>query len=155
MVTIYGPADAARMMAASVSRRHARIGGRTPADLAYRADDDELLTWVHATAAFGFLEAYRRFVNPLSDAERDQFYTEGMIAAELFGVRAPPRTVRDVEALFGSMRPKLECSEILFEFLSLLKQAPLLPKLITRRAEPRAIGGQDLTLAEISVVMTW
>ncbi|MBS0386339.1 MAG: DUF2236 domain-containing protein, partial [Proteobacteria bacterium] len=65
MATIYGPADAARAMAASVSRRHAAIAGQTPAGAPYRADDDELLTWVHATAAFGFLEAYCRFVHPL------------------------------------------------------------------------------------------
>lgn len=129
MVTIYGPADAARALAANVSRRHAMIGGETPAGAPYRADDDELLTWVHATAAFGFLEAYCRFVHPLSDAERDRFYDEGAIAADLFGVRASPRTARAVEALFEAMRPKLERSEIMFEFLSLLKRAPLLPTL--------------------------
>jgi uncharacterized protein (DUF2236 family) len=129
MVTIYAPAEAARDLAANVSRRHALIGGETPAGEAYRADDDELLTWVHATAAFGFLEAYCRFVHPLSAAERDQFYEEGTIAAELFGVRAPPHTAREVAALFDAMRPKLERSEIMFEFLSLLKQAPLLPTL--------------------------
>ena len=129
MMTIYGPVDAARAMAANVSRRHTRIGGKTPAGIAYRADDDELLAWVHATAAFGFLEAYCRFVRPLSDAERDQFYDEGAIAADLFGVRAPPHTVRQVDALFEAMRPKLQCSAIVFEFLSLLKQATLLPTL--------------------------
>jgi uncharacterized protein (DUF2236 family) len=129
MVTIFGPADAARMMAANVSRRHAMIGGETPAGAPYRADDNELLTWVHATAAFGFLEAYCRFVHPLSDAERDQFYAEGMIAADLFGVRDPPQDVCAVDALFQKMRPNLERSNIMLEFLSLLKQAPLLPTL--------------------------
>jgi uncharacterized protein (DUF2236 family) len=129
MVTIYGPTDAARMMAAGVSRRHAMIGGKTPAGAAYRADDDELLTWVHATAAFGFLEAYCRFVHPLSRSERDKFYAEGTIAADLFGVRDPPGDVCAVDALFQKMRPNLERSDILFEFLSLLKQAPLLPTL--------------------------
>jgi uncharacterized protein (DUF2236 family) len=129
MVTIYGPADAARTMATNVSRRHATIGGKTPAGAAYRADDNELLTWVHATAAFGFLEAYRRFVHPLSAAERDQFYAEGTVAATLFGVSDPPRDVCAVDALFQKMRPKLERSDIMFEFLSLLKQAPLLPTL--------------------------
>src|SRR4029079_9693262 len=76
---------------------------------------------------FGFLEAYCRFVRPLSGAERDQFYEEGMVAADLFGVLSPPRVVCEVEALFKTMRPKLERSQIMFEFLSLLKQAPLLP----------------------------
>ncbi|MBI3438436.1 MAG: DUF2236 domain-containing protein [Proteobacteria bacterium] len=129
MVTIYGPAEKARVMAAAVSRRHAAIDGVTPAGAPYRADDNELLTWVHATAAYGFLEAYYRFVRPLSVTERDQFYEEGALAAELFGVRTPPRTARAVDALFDAMRPKLERSDIVFEFLALLKQAPLLPTL--------------------------
>lgn len=129
MVTIYAPAEAARTMAAIVSRRHAMIAGRTPDGVAYRADDKELLTWVHATAAFGFLEAYRRFVHPLTGAECDQFYAEGAIAADLFGVRAPPCSAREVAALFGAMRPNLQRSEIIFAFLSLLKEAPLLPTL--------------------------
>jgi uncharacterized protein (DUF2236 family) len=127
MMTIYGPAETAQTLAANVSRRHAMIGGETPAGAPYRADDDDLLTWVHATAAFGFLEAYCRFVHPLSDAERDQFYAKGAIAASLFGVRAPPRRIRDVEDAFEAMRPTLEHSDIMFEFLALLKQAPLLP----------------------------
>ncbi|MFZ2032008.1 MAG: oxygenase MpaB family protein [Vitreimonas sp.] len=127
MVTIYGPADAARALAANVSRRHAMIGGETPRGAAYRADDNELLTWVHATAAFGFLEAYCRFVHPLSGAERDRFYVEGASAASLFGVRTPPLDAPAIEDLFESMRPALERSDIMFEFLSLLKQAPLLP----------------------------
>jgi len=127
MVTIYGPAETARTLAANVSRRHAMIGGETPGGTPYRADDDDLLTWVHATAAFGFLEAYCRFVHPLSGAERDQFYAEGAIAASLFGVHTPPRDVHAVARSFESMRPALERSDIMFEFLSLLKQAPLLP----------------------------
>jgi uncharacterized protein (DUF2236 family) len=129
MVTIYAAADTARAMAAGISRRHARIAGQTPDGVPYRADDDDLLTWVHATAAFGFLQAYHRFAHPLTGAECDQFYTEGAVAANLFGVRAPPRAASEIEALFGAMRPNLQRSEIMFEFLSLLKQAPLLPML--------------------------
>jgi len=129
MVTIYGPEATALSLAASVSRRHAMIGGKTPAGAPYRADDNDLLTWVHATAAFGFLEAYCRFVHPLTDVERDRFYDEGAVAAHLFGVREPPRTARAVDALFETMRPNLERSAIIFEFLSILKKAPLLPTL--------------------------
>ncbi|HWH18770.1 MAG TPA: oxygenase MpaB family protein, partial [Allosphingosinicella sp.] len=57
MVTIYGPASAARAMIGSVNRMHSMVSGRTDAGAAYRADDPELLDWVQATAAFGFLEA--------------------------------------------------------------------------------------------------
>ncbi len=64
MMTVYGPKSEAEAMIARVRRVHARIAGETPSGEAYRADDPELLNWVHATAAFGFVEAYNRFVQP-------------------------------------------------------------------------------------------
>ena len=63
-VNVYAPADAARAMIAGVVRAHERSEGVTPAGDSYRANDEELLNWVHATAGFGFFEAYRRFVRP-------------------------------------------------------------------------------------------
>ena len=64
MMTVYGPKTEAEAMIARVRHVHARIAGATPSGQAYRADDPELLNWVHATAAFGFVEAYSRFVQP-------------------------------------------------------------------------------------------
>ena len=127
MVTIYGPADAARALIAAVSRRHGAISGATPAGAAYAASDPELLTWVQATASFGFLEAYRRFARPLTAVECDRFYAEGAPAAALYGAQKAPRSSIEVEALFARMRSKLERSDIVFEFLSLVHAAPILP----------------------------
>ena len=129
MATVYAPETAARALIASVSARHARITGVTPTAVAYRADDPELLTWVHATAAFGFLEAYKRFVGRLSIEDCDRFYAEGANAAQLYGVVEPPRSARDVEMLFAAMRPKLERSEIVFDALTILRRARWLPGL--------------------------
>ena len=66
MVTIYAPAEKARAMIAGIVRAHGRIEGVTPAGAPYRANDEELLTWVQATAGYGFVEAYNRFVRPLT-----------------------------------------------------------------------------------------
>lgn len=126
-VTIYAPAEAARAMIAGVVRAHERIEGATPAGVAYRANDAELLTWVHATAGFGFYEAYARFVRPLTAEELDRVYTEGGAAAALYGVRGSPRSAAEMEALFAAMAPKLERSDIIFEFLDIVRAAPLLP----------------------------
>jgi uncharacterized protein (DUF2236 family) len=127
MVTVYAPRETARAMIAGISRRHAMIAGETPAGRPYRADDPELLTWVHATAVFGFLEAYRRFVHPLTPTQCDRYYAEGAVVAELFGALGAPRDGHGVEALFAAMHGKLERSEIVFAFLDLMKRAPLLP----------------------------
>jgi len=127
MVTIYGPAEAARRMIARVNALHARIEGATPAGEAFRADETELLDWVHATAGFGFLEAYCAYVRPLSPAERDAFYAEGRPAAALYGATGAPGSVRAFEAVLARFEPKLEPHPILAEFFSVLAKAPLLP----------------------------
>src|SRR5207244_11467884 len=77
MVTVYGARSTAEAMIASVGRMHDKIQGETPAGQAYRANDVTLLTWVHATAGFGFTEAYSRYVRRLSRQERGRLYQEG------------------------------------------------------------------------------
>ncbi|MGD9982335.1 MAG: oxygenase MpaB family protein [Hyphomonadaceae bacterium] len=126
-VTVYAPAEAARALIAGVARAHDRIEGYTPAGAPYRANDPELLTWVHATAGFGFFEAYRRYVRGLSAEELDSVYREGATTARLYGATAPPTSAADLDALFAAMRPKLERSEIVPEFLKIVRAAPLLP----------------------------
>src|SRR5262249_8197566 len=73
-VTVYGPRSRSEDMIAGVRQMHARISGLTPAGQAYSASDPELLDWVHATASFGFLEAYNTYVRRLEEAERNRFY---------------------------------------------------------------------------------
>ncbi len=127
MVTVYAPRAAAEAMIAGVSRQHARVAGATGEGLAYRADDPELLDWVQATAAFGFLNAYHRFVRPLSLVERDRFYAEGAPAAALYGATGAPTSEAACEALLARMKGKLARSDIIFEFLDIVRRAPIAP----------------------------
>src|SRR5437879_2839004 len=80
MVTIYGARSTAEAMIARVRQIHDRVTGTTPAGEAYCANDPELLNWVHGTAAYGFLQAYNTYVQPLSSSERDRCYAEGVPA---------------------------------------------------------------------------
>jgi uncharacterized protein (DUF2236 family) len=133
MATIYAPAETARALIARVNAMHAHVQGATPAGAPYRADDPELLTWVQATAAFAFSEAYSRFACPLTRAERDLFYAEGAGPTSLYGAAGAPRSAAEVAALFAAMRPKLEHSKIVFEFLSIMRDARLLPSRTLQR----------------------
>jgi len=137
-VTIYGPADVARGMIAGVVRAHDRVEGRTPVGAPYRANDPELLTWVHATAVFGFVEAYNRYVRQLPAEDTDRFYAEGAPAAALYGANAPPHSRADLEAIFAAMAPNLEASDILLEFFSIVRAAPILPVKAVQRLMLRA-----------------
>ncbi|MFA7261876.1 MAG: oxygenase MpaB family protein [Caulobacter sp.] len=127
MITVYGARGKAEAMIAGIGRMHGRVSGVTPAGAAYRADDPELLDWVQATASYGFMEAYHRFVRPLTNAERDGFYAESAPAARLYGATGAPTSVAELEACFQAMRPKLERSEIVFEFLDIMRRTAILP----------------------------
>src|SRR3982074_509481 len=65
MVTVYGARSVAVPMIAGGVRMHAKVTGHTSAGVPYSAGDVHLLTWVQATASFGFAEAYSRYVDPL------------------------------------------------------------------------------------------
>lgn len=128
MITVYGPRSGAERMIAGVTRRHAKVKGQTPEGVAYRALEPELMDWVQATASFGFLRAYHRFVKPLSRVERDDFYAEGRPAARLYGAPGAPTSEDALDALFTKMDPKLEPSPILFEFLDIMRNTLSLPR---------------------------
>jgi uncharacterized protein (DUF2236 family) len=126
MVTVYGARGKAEAMIAGVRRMHDRVAGSTPAGKAYRANDPELLNWVQGTAAYGFLQAYHAYVRPLSDLQRDRYYREGALAAGLYGATAPTSEAA-LERRFEAMANQLERSDILFEFLAIMRSAPILP----------------------------
>lgn len=125
MVTVYGPRSESEAMIARVTRMHGRISGLTPAGEPYRASDPELLDWVHATAAFGFLEAYSAYVRPVAHAERARFYAEGASAACLYGALGAPATESGINDLFAATHERLEPSPILSEFLDIMQRVPL------------------------------
>lgn len=127
MVTVYGPRSAVEATGARVQALHRRIVGATPAGEPYRADDPDLLGWVQATAAFAFLAAYRKYVGPVSAADRDLYYAEGSAGAPLYGAPEPPQSEAEFNALLTAMRPRLEPSPILGELLGLVRAAPILP----------------------------
>jgi len=127
MVTVYGARSTAKAMIVGVGRMHARVRGETPAGVAYAASDPELLDWVQATAAFGFLEAYSAYVWPVSAADKDRYYGEGRAAAALYGATGSPGSLAELEAQFEAMRPKLERSRVVFEFLDILGRTDFLP----------------------------
>ncbi len=138
MVSVYAPAETARTMIAAVVRAHERVAGLTPAGIAYRANDVELLNWVHATASYGFIEAYHRYVRKLSVADIDRFYAEGASGASLYGATGTPLSAAEMRALFAAMRPKLERSDIVTEFLDIVRAAPILPSRSAQRLMVRA-----------------
>jgi uncharacterized protein (DUF2236 family) len=128
MTTVYGPRTAAESMIAGIVRMHAKVVGTTRKGVSYSALDEDLLTWVHATAAFGFGQAYSQFVAPLTAKELDSLYEEAAPTAQLYGAANAPISGTALLAFFAAMAPRLEASTIIFEFLEIMRTAPAFPR---------------------------
>jgi len=87
--TTYGDADRARRLARRVRGVHATVTGTDPATgLAYRADDPDLLLWIHAVEVHSFLVAYRTYAGAVTREDADRYVREMAMVNELIGL--PP-----------------------------------------------------------------
>lgn len=127
LATVYGARSRSEALIAGVRRAHERISGVTPDGRPYSANDADLLNWVHATASYGFVTAYDRFVRRLSPGELDQVYFEATVPAGLYGADATPQCAVEMSGYLEDMLPQLEASPVLLEFLGLMMTQPLLP----------------------------
>jgi uncharacterized protein (DUF2236 family) len=127
MMTVYGPRSATLAMIRRISKMHDRVEGKSPEGLAYRANDPDLLRFVHATAVLGFSESYNRYVHPLRIGERNQICAEGVPSARAYGVIDAPATLAELEECLREMESNLSPSPILEEFLTIMGEVPLLP----------------------------
>jgi uncharacterized protein (DUF2236 family) len=90
---IFGDLDSAIASARSVRRVHDRIHGAINEDVGrfraghrYSAHDVDALLWVCATLIESSVIAYEIGVGPLSAAEKDAYYEEVKLFAQLFGI---------------------------------------------------------------------
>ncbi|WP_411341668.1 oxygenase MpaB family protein [Sphingopyxis sp. J-6] len=135
MLACYGPASVAKEVIGKVNRMHGKVKGETPAGEKYRALDPVLLDWVAATASYGFLMAYDRFVHPLADADKDRFMRDSQVIGREFGVRHTPANVDGFMAMMADLEPRFEPHPILFEFLDIIQSgraAPGVPRFLHR-----------------------
>jgi uncharacterized protein (DUF2236 family) len=153
MVTVYAARSVAEAMISGVTRMHARVNGVTPAGQSYRALDAELMNWVQATASYGFLQAYHRFVAPLNAEERDRFYREALPAARLYGAPGAPGSEGEQRALFEHMYPRMEDHAIVREFLDIMQRTPTLPGPLRLLTLPCLRAAIDILPAQVKEIL--
>lgn len=127
MVTFYGAQSTARRMIAEVNAKHAKVSGKTDRGVAYQALDQDLLMWVQATAAYGFIGAFHAYAEELSVDQWDQTLREAQPVAKCYGVNEPPMSKGALDALITSTLPTLEPSDTLTEFVRIMRETPTLP----------------------------
>ena len=121
----YAGRDEAQRLIARVRAIHARVQGMTADGTPYRADDPALLTWVHVTESYGFLQGYRRYCRAVPTALADAYYAEVACVAEALGATGVPASEADVSAYFDSVRDTLRYDERSREVLAVLSRMRL------------------------------
>ncbi|WP_244814430.1 oxygenase MpaB family protein [Caballeronia sp. Lep1P3] len=123
--TTFGNRHDALALIERVKRIHLNVTGTAPDGRPYRADDPDLLTWVHVAEVTSFLQGYLRYVNPaLSEADQDRYFEETETIARLLGARDVPATRAQIQTYLDAMRPLLHASERTQEVIRVLKNAP-------------------------------
>lgn len=143
MLACYGPESAAREVIGKVNRMHGAVKGTTPGGEKYRALDPVLLDWVAATASYGFLMAYDRFVCPLSMADKDRFMRDGNAIGRAFGALHGPTSLDGFDAMLADLEPRFEPHPIIGEFLEIIESgraAPSIPRFLHRAVARAAVS---------------
>jgi uncharacterized protein (DUF2236 family) len=109
---MFGSMEKARRSAHEINRLHKGVHGTLPIDAGayssgtrYDARYPELLLWVHATLVDTVLLCYELFIEPLPEAEQNEYYQQSKEVAHLLGLlpRMMPATVRDLRAYVDDM----------------------------------------------------
>ncbi|MDD1967819.1 oxygenase MpaB family protein [Pseudomonas putida] len=147
--TTFGSTHDANRLIDKVRGIHAQISGTAPDGSHYKADDPQLLTWVHVAEVSSFMAAHLRYLNPdLSLDEQDRYYAETALVAERLGARDVPRSACAIADYLEQMRPQLLCDERTFEVLHVLRHAPA----PSRMARPM---GKLMMQAGIELLPQW
>jgi uncharacterized protein (DUF2236 family) len=119
--TTYASRADAEHLIARVARIHAQVRGKAADGREYAADDPHLLTWVHVTEAFGFLQGYRRYARVAMPGDAaDRYYGEVKRVAERLGAREVPASEREVVAYFADVHGTLAFEQRSREVLAVL-----------------------------------
>ncbi|MDR7191480.1 oxygenase MpaB family protein [Luteimonas terrae] len=124
--TSYAGTGEANRLIARVACIHTRVRGTLPDGSTYAADDPALLTWVHVTEAYGFLQGYRHYApDALPPGAADRYYDESRRVADALGARDVPRSEAEVAAYFDTIRPQLRVDARSREVLDVLARIRL------------------------------
>ena len=102
---VFGTTDEAQAAIRGVNQIHRRVLGDLPADhataawapgSAYRARDQDLLLWVHASLIDAMLVTYRSVIGSLRPGQADRFVREWAAVAHLLGL--PPGSTWESQA---------------------------------------------------------
>jgi len=135
----YGDVAAAERAGEQLRRLHTTRSAVDPSTgAAYRADDPDLLIWVHNALTWTLLRAYREYGPHLDASEEDRYVAEQReVAARLVGcdISNVTDTVAGLEAYMTDMAPRLALSApaLWFKDMMVPPQRPTTPDAIIKK----------------------
>ena len=128
-VTTFGTRAEAMLAGARIRAVHARITGVSEDGVAYRADDPQLLLWVHCCLVDSFLDVVGRGGLALSGAQRDAYLAEQVRWATLVGLEPQdvPADRMQLTAYFRQVRPQLRVTQAARQAAGVLVAPPMRP----------------------------
>jgi uncharacterized protein (DUF2236 family) len=147
LTTTFGATDDALAAAARVRRIHEHVKGTDPVTgTAYRADDPDLLLWIHCALVDSVVDVVGRSRGGLEEGEADRYVAEQVTSAQLVGLDPDvvPASAADLAAYLEEVRPDLQVTRIAREAASYIIAPPMHPLLaLATPARPAwaALGG--------------
>lgn len=147
--TTYGTVEDAERSIRIVRAIHRRVQGTTPEGRAYRADDPDLLGWVHAAEVDSIITTFQAFGPArLSPDEVDEYVRQSGTVAQRLGVVDPAQTWRRNEELMAAYRPELRSTPAARDVAQLLLRDPPI-------TGPSRLGYGVLAAGAVSTIPAW
>lgn len=127
-VTTYGTTAEALTMGARVRAIHSSMSGVEPTTgRSYRADDPDLLAWVHNCLVESTLDVLERSGAELGPADADRYVLEQVRGAALVGLDGDdvPHTRAELDEYFEQIRPQLRATRVAREEASYVIAPPI------------------------------
>jgi len=123
--TTFGSRADAERLIERVRAIHGGVRGVTADGQPYRADDPDLLAWVHVAEVSSFLDAYVRYRDPAYPPERqEQYLREYARVAHALGARHVPASREAVRRHLLERRGELRCDGRTREIVRCILDAP-------------------------------
>lgn len=120
-LTTYGGRSEAEEAIKRVRKVHEHVNGMLPDGTPYAANDPSLLTWVHATETYCFLEAWKRYAEPgMPPAMQDKYFVEMREVATRLGCHSVPESRSATIAYMRDRQGELNVNDRTREIVTLL-----------------------------------
>jgi uncharacterized protein (DUF2236 family) len=123
--TTYGSKGMADSVIDRVNRIHQKVSGFDEFNKPYRADDPELLAWVHLTETRSFIHSHESYRSePLGSSQKDQYFLEMKMLGERLGAINLPQSYAATDQAIRDYIPQLHYGDRAKSIISLLENFP-------------------------------